>query len=179
MTGVERAVLLEESSLEEDSGRTMVMGWLVKTVSLRPTVMPAAGCCSQPAWIAVRTKIIPVKLASSSATRREGGTRGKELTVGDVIRGTTGSNTCQAVLHDRRGHHGAVIDIAVSVGLGMRWFKDTVLESILNASTGLRGDAGTRLYVCCVGKAKDAVVESKAEIIFGDTSSAIASISKD
>lgn len=34
----------------------MLMGVVVKTVSLRPTTMPGTGCWSQPAWIAVRTE---------------------------------------------------------------------------------------------------------------------------
>lgn len=36
-------------------GATMLMGFVVKTVSLRPTMIPGPGFCSQPAWRAMRT----------------------------------------------------------------------------------------------------------------------------
>lgn len=46
MTGVESGEDLEEEDVpEEEDARVMVMRSSVKTVSLRPTVMPSLGCC--------------------------------------------------------------------------------------------------------------------------------------
>lgn len=49
----------------------------------------------------------------------------------------------------------------------MRRLEDAVLESILDAPAGLRGDTGARLYVGGIGEAEDAVVKSIAEVVFG------------
>jgi hypothetical protein len=55
MTGGESTTPVDESGDDVVVGSVMRTAFVVKIVSFRPTIVPDRGCCSHPAWIAVKT----------------------------------------------------------------------------------------------------------------------------
>lgn len=85
-------------------------------------------------------------------------------TVCDEVLLISGPDAGETAVHSLGGHD-AAIDSAVPVRLSVCGLENAVLEGLLKAAAGLRGDAGTRLNLGSVGEAEDAVIKGIAQII--------------